>query len=285
MTSPGLFTRIKELGEISNGKQKLLTQYFLSHFEQASFQNISEIARRSHTSVATVLRFARALGFPGFPALRNELQNILLEKLAPVERFSKMVPSLKSLEKTLHDGFQRELRNLHEMQKALDFSKLGRVARAILRARKKYILGLRAPAGCAYILAFLLNHILSDVIPALEGETRVFEVMKSIGEKDLLVVFSYPRYTKSSLAALQFARERGALTVAITDSLMSPASQIAHFSLIAPAHSSNFANSHTASLCMINLLITAISIIGRKKTEKGLRQMEKVLAGFNFFLE
>lgn len=278
-----LFTKIRNFEQKSNGKQKTLAQYFLSNFEEASFQTVAEVACKARVSEATVVRFARGLGYKGFPHLKDEFQNVILKKLAPSERLHKIFDTSYNSKKIINHALEREIQNIIETQKRLQIENIEQIAQCIIDARRKYIVGLRASSGCAYLLGHFLSRILPDIVTILDGDTRLFEGLKAIGKEDILIAISYPRYTKRTVEALQFVKDRHINTIVITDSELSPAAQISEFTIVAPANSSNFTNSYTACLSIINLLITLIINFDKYKTERMLREWEKALEGFDFF--
>jgi DNA-binding MurR/RpiR family transcriptional regulator len=278
-----LFLKIKDLEGRLNGKQKRLAEYFLTNFEGISFQTVQDIANKTKISEATIVRFSRTLGFTGFSQLRDEIQKILLKKLSPFERFHTSSGGFNNIERLVASVFEREMNNLREAQGKLQLTNIERIANLIIKAKRKYIVGFRATGGCAYLLGYYLNYILPDVLTMHEGDSSVFEKLKSINDQDVLVAISYPRYTRSTVEVLKFAKDRKSPTVCITDSELSPATKVSDFTLFAPANSSNFANSYTACSTVINLLITLISHMDTKRTEIMLKEMDKVLNSFNLF--
>lgn len=278
-----LFNHIRAIEKKASGKQKQLGRYALSHFEEMSFQTVSKIAINARVSEATVVRFAKSLGYRGIPQLKDEFQKNILRKLAPSERFRKALETPHTLQAVIRHVIDTETRNLQDAHKRVRAENLEKIAHHIINARRKYIVGLRASSGCAYLLGHFLSHVLPDVVTILDGDTRLFEGLKAMNQEDALVVVSYPRYSKRSIEALEFARERQAVTVALTDTTSSPAGQMAALTLVAPAHSSSFANSYTGCLSLINLLVTVITYINRDQSEVMLREWEKAIEGRDFF--
>jgi DNA-binding MurR/RpiR family transcriptional regulator len=281
-----LFQKITILEPKLNGKLKKLAHYLISHFEEISFQTVAEVASKSGVSGSTVIRLSRALGYDGFPHLQAEFQTTLLEKLSPSERFHKAIglPS-DNFEKLVSLVFEKEVQNLRDTEKQLEIGNITKIANCIIKAKTKYILGLRGSSGSAYLLGRYLNQILPHIIIIQDGDSRLFETLKGIGKDDILVTVSYPRYTKAALEAIKFARNRKAITVAITDSKLSPAVQLCQFSIVATANSSIFTNSYVACTAIVNLLLTLIMHINKVQTQVMLKEWENAIAGFNFHPE
>jgi len=278
-----LFSKIGDLEKTLYGKQKQVATYFLSNFEELSFKTAAEIANSAGVSEPTIIRFVKLLGYKGFPQLKDEFQRIILKKLSPSERLHKL-PSIPDNNLTEIIGllFEREIQNLKETKEKLN-GKIEKVVRCIIKAKKKYVLGLRSSSACAYLLGRYLDYILPNVITILDGDIRLFEKLRNIGKEDVLIVVSYPRYIRNTVEAIQFAKARNALTITITDSELSPTAQISKFVIIAPSSSISIANSYTACVSVINLLNTLLINMNKGQTEAMLKEWENTLNLFDYF--
>lgn len=277
-----LFQRIRNFEQKITGKQKILAQYLLLNSEEISFQTVAGVARKAGVGDSTVVRFSRALGYEGFPELREEFQRAILENLTPSERLHRVIDFPQNLGELVSRVFEKEIQNLKETEKGLEIGNIEKIANCIVKAKRKYVVGLRASSACAYLLGRFLTQILPNVVSILSGDSHLFEGLKAIDKDDIIIVISFPRYTKLTVEAVQFARDHKANTVAITDSKLSPAAQVSKFVLVAPASSYNFANSYIGCVSIINLLITLIIHIDKDQTAMMLREWEKAVERFNF---
>ena len=279
-----LFEKIKELEPKLNGKQRVLAQYILSNSDKISFQNLVDIAKETGTSEATMVRFAKTLGYKGFIELKDDFQKLLLRRLSPLERFDITVGPSNDRNNVIFRVFEKEIQNITEARKKLEMKKIQKIAHLVIKARRKYIVGLRASEGCAFLLGHFLSHVLPDIFTLTNGDTSLFEGIKDIKKEDIMIAISFPRYSKPTIDALLMAKKHGTPTISITDFELSPVSQISDFHVIAPAASESFLNSYTACISIINILITTIiTYIDRNKTEAMLKKLDKALAGLDFF--
>ena len=278
-----LFTKMRTLETRLTEKQRLLAPYFLANLERLPFLTVSSIARNAGVSEPTVIRFVRLLGYGGFVEFKDELQKVIVKKLAPAEKFRHVPKSNEKAARFLDTLFEREIENLREARRRLDLVQTGDIVSKIIKARKKYVLGLRNSAGCAYLLGRLLGYIMTDVVTLLEGDTRMYEDLGSIEQHDVLIAISYPRYTKNTVEAVQIAKGRGAITVSITDSELSPTAQMSDYAIIAPSDSNSYSNSYTASLSVIHALTGLIAQKNRKEADQLLHKREKALEPFDLF--
>lgn len=260
-----------------------LARFLLTHFHEAVFLTAAQLAKRTRTSESTVIRFSRALGYRGFPEFQEALQALLRQKLAPAERMQQAGAMPVESETILHRIAERALANLRETQKLLDFSLLEAAAKTILAARVKYIVGLRASAATAQLLGHYLGQIQPSIRVETEGGPVLFEHLVSISKGDALLAISYPRYTRWTVESIRFARERGAATIAITDSQLSPAAQGADIALIARSDSITFGNSYVAPMLVVDALVGVIVSLNPEESVGRLDAIEQAFKGHDFF--
>jgi DNA-binding MurR/RpiR family transcriptional regulator len=256
---------------------------FLENFDHAVFMTAREVSESAGTSEATVVRFAKALGFRGFPEFQGALQIILRQKMVPKERLQRAGGIPKTLSAVVDRIADTAVANVHETRRMINLRDLQTVAEAIVAARTKYVIGLRGSAGTAEWLGHCLSLALPDVRTMTEGGPFLFEQLVSVAKQDVVVAVSYPRYTKWTVQALSFAREKGAQTMAITDSRLSPAAQIADVALVAPANSATFANSYVAPMLVVDALVGAILLLAPETTLARLDALERAYQGLDFF--
>ncbi|WP_455582695.1 MurR/RpiR family transcriptional regulator, partial [Dysosmobacter sp.] len=147
----------------------------------------------------------------------------------------------------------------------LDRDSFEQAVDAIVGARKIYVMGVRSSAAIATFLTFYLNLIFDNVV-AVSANTasEVFENLLRVGKGDVVIGASFPRYSSRTVQAMNFARDRGATTVAITDSDASPLAPISTYTLKARSDMASFVDSLVAPLSLVNALLVAVS---RKKNE------------------
>ena len=145
-------------------------------------------------------------------------------------------------------------------------------------------MGLRASAPIAEFFAHYLKFIFPNVTVVTSGVSDVFEQLARIGEGDLLIGISFPRYTAKSIEAMEFARNSGASLIAITDGPLSPLHSTADTCLMAKSDMSSFVDSFAAPLSLINALIVALGQRRRKEVSEYFENMEKVWEKYNVYL-
>ena len=256
---------IKEkIPELSKN-HKLIARFIIDHYEKAAFMTAGTLSQNVGVSKSTVVRFASRLGFAGYPELQKALQNLIRSKLTAVQRIqvtSSRMGGADVLKKVLGDDIGRIRSTLEEVDKET----FDQVVEDILKARKVYLLGVRSSQPLASFLGFYFNLILENVqLISTVSVSEIFEQIVKIRPEDLVIGISFPRYSKRTIKALQFAKDQGAEVIAITDDMRSPVSRYATHTLTARSDMISFVDSMVAPLSLINALIVAVSM---KKQEE-----------------
>ena len=259
----------KNYTRLSKG-QKLIAQYIIDNYDKAAFMTASKLSKIVGVSESTVVRFANAIGFDGYPQLQKGLQNIIKIKLTTVQRVE-MARDFSGEEIILKNMFKSDIENIRYTQENIDFKAFQTVVDKILSADKIYIIGLRSSTALAQYLGFYLSMILDNVKIVGYGISDIFEQMLRVSERDLVIGICFPRYSNRTVEALKYAKEQNATIVSITDSLMSPIFEMANYCLTAKNNMASFVDSLVAPLSLINALIISV----------GMREKEEITAYFN----
>ena len=269
----GLITNI--MPKLSKG-QKHIARYIVEHYDKAAFMTAAKLGQAVGVSESTVVRFASEFGYDGYPQLQRSLQELIRNRLTTVQRMELTGEQLGDgdlLDRVLTmdiDKIRRTLEEVsrHEFAAAVD---------ALLSARTIYIMGIRSSSSLARFLAFYFNHIFDNVKLVTSASTSdVFEQLLNIGENDLFFGISFPRYSKRTLTALKFVKERGATAIALTDSSLSPIAELADIHLYARSEMASFVDSLVAPLSLVNALIVAVGIKRREETSRAYAELERI---------
>lgn len=275
MKSDLLLTLKEKMPTFSKGQKKIAT-YLIEHFDKAAFLTASKLGKAADVSESTVVRFASEIGFEGYPQLQSALQEVSRNMLTAVQRMevaSSNIDADDVLNKVLYSDIEKIRKTLEEIDKK-DFDS---AVDAIINAKNIYIIGTGSAAVLANFLTFYLNHIFDNIKTI--GSTSlndVFENILSIDEKDVLIGFSFPRYSNRTLKAMRYAKECNATVVAITDSESSPIANLASHLLIARSDMASFVDSLVAPLSLINALIVALGLNRKDEVSHKLHKLEKL---------
>ncbi|MFG6352191.1 MAG: MurR/RpiR family transcriptional regulator [Oscillospiraceae bacterium] len=267
-----LTTIQSRMGTFSKG-QKLIGRYILENYDKAAFMTAAKLGQTVKISESTVVRFAAELGYDGYPAMQKAMQEMIRSKLTTVQRIEVSYDRLGTqdvLEKVVQADMEKLRMSLAELSRE-DFSA---TVEAIVKAKRIYILGVRSSAALSDFLTFYFKLIFDNVCQVQTSlASEMFEQMLRVGEGDVVVGISFPRYSTRCVRAMEFARDQGATVVAITDSELSPLYDTANYRLLAKSDMASFVDSLVAPLSVINALIVAV---GRRKSEEVTATFERL---------
>ncbi len=256
--------------------QKLISAYILENYDKAAYMTAAKLGSIVKVSESTVVRFAIELGFAGYPEFQHSLREIVRTKLTSFQRIevtNNLIGDGDVLTKVLLSDCDKIKHTLDE----IDRDVFEVAVDNIVSAKNVYILGVRSAASLASFLAHSLGMIFDNVKFIQTGSgSEMFEQIINIGEGDALVAISFPRYSKKTINAVDYAKHRGANVIAITDSTMSPIAPQASQLLLAKSDMASFVDSLVAPLSIINAIVVAVS---RKKQDEltvRLRKLEEI---------
>ena len=264
-----------ELPGFSKG-QKQIARYILEHYDKAAFMTASRLGVTVGVSESTVVRFATELGYDGYPHLQRALQEMIRNKLTSVQRMEVSSDRL---------GGRDVLRTvLHADTDEIDRDAFQGAVDALTGAHRIYILGVRSSSALANFLGFYFNLLFDNVtLVHTNSVSEIFEQVLRVGPGDVLFGISFPRYSKRTLSAMQYARDRGAKVIALTDSQLSPLARVADHLLLARSDMASFVDSLVAPLSVINALIVAVGMSRRDEIEHTFNKLESIWEKYDVY--
>ena len=253
----------ESMTEFSKG-QKRIAAYILSDYDKAAFMTASKLGRLVGVSESTVVRFAAMLGYDGYPAMQKALQDIVRSKLTSIQRINASGDLFGN--DVVASVLQTDMEKIRLAVEEVDRAAFEEVVDKLMSARHIYILGVRSSSFLAGYLHFYLHLIFDNVTLVTSNSAGdILESTLRIGPGDVLVGICFPRYSQSTVKGVQFAHDRGADVVAITDSVMSPLYPLASQVLLARSEMISFVDSLVAPFSLLNALIVAAG--HRKNTD------------------
>ena len=278
-----MIDRLNQSGKRLSKGHRRIAQYIVEHYDKAVFMTASRLGESVGVSASTVVRFASAMGYEGYPQLQRSLQELVSHRLTTNQRFemsNEIDPSA-----ALSIVLKSDMQNLRATLEQIDNSIFDQVVERLLSARAIYVMGLRSAAPLAQFMGYYLNYIFDDVHLVSSGATDVFEEISKLKEDDVLVGISFPRYSSRTLEAMRFAKRCGAQVIAITDGPMSPLSEIADATLTAHTDMASFVDSLAAPLSVINALLVALGLHRKEALSQHFKQLEAIWETYEVYLE
>ena len=274
--SDNLLVKIqKQMSTFSKG-QRLIANFILEQYDKAAFITASNLGKTVGVSESTVVRFASELGYEGYPGMQKALQAIMRTQLTAAQRMGVASDRLNR-EDVLSQVLESDMNNISNTLSEINKKEFDDIVSKVLTAKNIYILGVRSSASLAGFLGFYFNLILDNVrLVQTSTASELFEQMFRIGENDMLIGISFPRYSRRTLKALHFAKEQGATVVGITDSNDSPIARAADLHLIARSDMASFVDSLVAPLSVINALTVAVGMRKQHEVVDSLERLEHI---------
>ena len=226
--------------------QKRIANYILESYDKAAFMTASKLGKMVDVSESTVVRFASELGYDGYPSMQKALQEMIRNKLTTIQRIE-VSNDLIGDQDILSMVLQSDIDKIRMTMEETNRDNFNETVDAILEAKKIYIIGVRSSAALSSFLTFYFNLIFENVVQiSANTVSEMFEQMLRVGPQDVVICISFPRYSSRTVKAMKFARDRGAMVIALTDSEMSPLAGMAQHTLLAKSDMASFVDSLVA---------------------------------------
>ncbi len=278
-----LLTKIEEEYKNLSKGQKRIADYILEHYDKASFMTAAKLGDFVGVSESTVVRFAAELGYEGYPELQKALQEIIRVRLTAVQRLE-VASNRVDEENILQTVLMSDMEKIKVTLDQIDSSAFQKTVETILSAKHIYILGVRSSAALASFLGFYFNLMFQNVrLVHTSSVSEMFEQILNLEQGDVVIGISFPRYSKRTIQALQYAKDSGATVISLTDSNHSPLVPLSDIALTSRSDMVSFADSLVAPLSLINALIVAISMRKKDEVTRNFEKLEEIWEEYHVY--
>ena len=266
----------------SKGQKKIATA-ILNDYDKVAYLTASRLGQMVGVSESTVVRFAGELGYEGYSEFQHAIQELVRTKLTYNQRIDITKQNYAKgsiLEKVMLSDIEKIKYTLENIDRDAFYS----ATDAILSAKRIYIIGARSSEPLAQILRYNLSLIFDNVTFIRPNSTaEIFEQMFTIGEDDVLLAFSFPRYSSKMIHAVKYAKNNGAKTVVFTDSKISPLAEYATYLLTAQSDMASFMDSFIAPLSIINAMIVETTARNEKQIKERFDRLETIWEDYEVY--
>lgn len=274
---------LEEKGPSFSKGQRRIAEYITDSYDKAAFMTASRLGKTVGVSESTVVRFAVELGFDGYPEMQKAMQEMVMNRLTSVQRIevaNNRIGNQDILSKVL----QSDADKIRQTSETISREHFRLAVEAVLKARRIYILGVRSAAPLANFTGYYMNYMFEDVrVITVSGAGEMFENLVNITPDDVVIAFSFPRYSSATLKAAQYCRALGATVIGITNSTISPLAQNSDHVLIAMSDMVSLVDSLVAPLSVVNALLVALASAREKEVQKSLETLERVWEEYNIY--
>ena len=256
--------------KLSKGQKRLAT-YITDNYDKAVFLTAAKLGEVVGVSESTVVRFATHLGYKGYPEFQSALEELVRNKLNSIQRMEVTYGRI-SQSKILETVLKSDADKIHSTLEKIDQNAFELAVDTII-----YIIGIRSCAPLASFMAFYFTLMFPNVhLIQTSSSSEIFEQMVRIGKEDVIIGISFPRYSMRTLKAMEFANNRSAKVITLTDSVHSPMNLYSSCNLIADSDMASIVDSLVAPLSVINALIVALCMKKQNEVAKTLEMLEDI---------
>lgn len=279
-----VISRMNDMYNSMSKGRKAIAKYIFDHFDEAVFMTAAELGKTVGTSESTVVRFAMFLGYEGYPEFVEALEDMVSTKFGRVERVSDRYEGSTDRD-ILESVMKTDINNIQESMMKMDCLAFRTAVDIILNARTVYVVGIRSCEPLAEFLHFYLNMVRGNIVLVkTTSMSEMFEQMIRIDENDAIIGISFPRYSMRTLKCMEFANDRNAKVISITDSIHSPMNLYSSCNLMAQSNMTSIVDSLVAPLSLINALIVALCMRRPDEVKRDLQLLEDTWNNYQVYL-
>jgi DNA-binding MurR/RpiR family transcriptional regulator len=274
---------LKERQPTFSKGQRLIAKYIMESYDKAAFMTANRLGKTVGISESTVVRFAVDLGFDGYPSMQKAMQEMVLNRLTSVQRIEVANDRIGDQD-VVSMVMQSDMEKLRQTGESLSRDEFNAAVNAILNAKRVYILGVRSAAPLAEFLGYYLNYMFNNVHTITGcGTGEMFEKIVGVDNRDVVIAFSFPRYSSATTKGAQYCRSTGATVIGITDNRESPLGQSSDHVLCAKSDMVSLVDSLVAPLSVVNALIVAVASKRQKELQRTFEALERIWDQYNVY--
>ena len=279
-----IVTRMNQNFAQMSKSHKKIASYIMDHYDTAVFMTAATLGKEIGISESTVVRFAAGLGYDGYPKFQKALEEWVKSKWSSLQQMGAKYGN-SSQSEILTSVIRADMEKMEDTIHNLDPAAFETAVSSILEAKHVYVIGLRSCEPLASFLSFYLSMIRGDVMQLkTTSTTELFEQMIRVSDEDVVIGISFPRYSMRTLKAMEFANDRNAKVITITDSVHSPMNLYSSCNLLARSDMVSIVDSLVAPLSVINALVVALCVKAPEQASKNLKDLEEVWANYQVYL-
>ncbi len=272
---------IKEKFNSLSPGQKKVAEYLIQHMEEAAFSTVVQIGRKVDVSETTVIRFSYALGFSGFTEMQENIQRQIL-KNSQKPALATGLDTMKATddERSLFtQSIEADIESMRETLRQLHVVDLWKIVDAIMQADRVLVVGSRASYAAGYWFSLMLS-TLRDKVELYPPTGNIYEKMCNLTKKSVVLMISFPRYAKESVAIAKCVKQEGIPLIAVTDQILSPVGRLSDMVLTAVD-----TDTIISVIAVLEFIIKGINHKYSAQTHLRQQKLEQVYSNYEVFVE
>ena len=254
--------------------QKLIAMYVLKNPEKVLNFSAEQLGIQTDTSESTVMRFCTLLGFKGFISFKKAIMEHIKSSMTTSQRIE-VTKQRIGRKDIIENVMQSDIDKIKYTCDHIDRDHFYASVESILGAKRLFIIGARATQPVAHLLSYNLSLIFDNVkLVDASSTAEVFEQLFTVDKNDVVIAFSFPRYSSKVVNAVKFAKSKHAKVIVVTDSYLSPLINHSSYVLLAQTDMVSYMDSVVAPISIINALIMEITHRRERQIIERFEQLE-----------
>lgn len=263
--------------------QRRIAAYITESYDKAAFMTANVLGKTVGVSESTVVRFATELGYDGYPSMQKAMQEMVLNRLTSVQRMGVANDRIGNQD-VLSMVLQSDADKLRKTAEILDRDAFHGAIQTILKAKRIFVLGARSAAALANFLGFYLGYMFDNVhVITTSGCSEMMEKLVNVKSDDVVIAFSFPRYSTATIKGAMYCRSIGATVIGITNNTMSPLGEDCDYVLLAKSDMLSLVDSLVAPLSVVNAMIVALASEREEALTNSFNTLERVWDEYNVY--
>lgn len=272
----GVIGKIEANYEKLPKNQKNIADYIINNIDSVPFKSVNELSIETDVSVASIVRFAQRIGYKGFLEMRDDISNSLKSRIEKKEIFS-LFDGKNIDSDILTSVANQEISNINDTLNLIDRKSFDSAVSFILKSGRVFTAGLGISYLLSEILAYQLCQVAVDAENFKHSHSSFMEKVLYLNEKDLLIIFSFPPYSKETLETARMAKDKNISVISITNKNSAPAARYSDLTLVVKSENMLFTNSFSAISVLINAIATECALKNKKNANKILKKLNEIV--------
>ena len=260
---------------------KKILDYIIHHQSVISFISINDLAKKTETSPATVTRFAKKMGFKGYPEFQAIFQKELEIETSHMKGIKNEILENKNSDDIVSDLVNVNIELLREIDTHRIQLAIEQTVKWIKKSRKIYILGARGSYALAHYFYFLLKEFREGVELLISGASDFTDKLLYTTEDDLLFTISFHPYTNFTYQVTEFFKENGNKVVTITDKEDSTLGNISD--LVLTTKNGERTYSFVPGVVILNALLIKLGAEDKASVADKMEKLKNITDRFNIY--
>jgi DNA-binding MurR/RpiR family transcriptional regulator len=256
--------------------EKRIANFLNQNQDEAAFLSAGEIANRLELSEATIVRFARTLGFENYPTMRVALQDNFRHRLTHSARLRSRLEDFRESGDIFERLVASEIDYMTEALQTLDRKAFNAAVELLRTHQRIFVFGLGPSISLVDLLQIRLTRSARHVIPLNTSGKELLEPLLLMNDQDLLIAIGFFNVTTSLQMVLEYANQAKTPVILVTDTLGGIVGDKANVVLAARRGPVSAFHSLTVPMTIINALLLALSSVDQEKVMTNLDKLDQL---------